>query len=183
MEFKLRNKENEKRISKFMSYVLRHNPQSINIKIDNNGWVLVDELIKKSKYKVNLDIIKYVVENNDKKRFAFNEDFTKIRANQGHSLKIDLEYLPVKPPDFLYHGTADKFFTSIQKKGLLKRNRHHVHLSTEKETAYNVGKRHGKPIVLKILSQKMYEKGFQFFISENGVWLTNHVPYDYIFKL
>ncbi len=174
----------KKRMSKFLSYVLRHHPELISIDLDKNGWANVEELMEKSKVKnvfLTLDILQEIVATNDKKRFSFNEDGTKIRANQGHSLQnIDLEMKAQEPPPILYHGTVAKFMFSIQEQGLKKGKRQHVHLSLDVETAKNVGGRRGKPVILKIDSQRMYEKGHEFFLSENGVWLTEHVPSEFI---
>ena len=163
--------------------VLRHKPQTIGIELDKNGWTDVNILIKKmNNYGNNIDLetLKSVVENNNKKRFAFNEKQDKIRANQGHSIEIELGYKSQKPPETLYHGTAQHFVNSIFKTGLEKRNRHHVHLCFDVETAVKVGQRHGKPVVLKVLAEQMYKDGFDFFISENGVWLTEEVPIKYL---
>jgi putative RNA 2'-phosphotransferase len=169
--------------SKFLSLILRHNPEKIGIKLDENGWTDVKELIIKlgtKGHKINLDNLKWVVENNNKKRFAFNEDYSKIRANQGHSVEIDLKYEPKQPPDYLYHGTATKNLSSILTNGLQKQNRHHVHLSVEKETAINVGSRHGNPVVLIIKSKEMHEKGIKFYLSDNGVWLVDEILPEFI---
>ena len=170
-------------LSKFLSLILRHKPETIGIELDENGWINTDLLLAKSiqhNYKIDLETLKIIVETNNKKRFSFSDDFAKIRANQGHSLDIELGYLPTKPPRILYHGTAEKNLNSILLHGLEKRDRHHVHLSQDIETAINVGKRHGKPIVLEILSEKMYNNKFDFFLSENGVWLVEKVPTIYI---
>jgi putative RNA 2'-phosphotransferase len=171
------------KLSKFMSLVLRHNPGLINIELDEQGWTDVGMLITKiNKFgkAIDLEVLTLIVENDSKKRYAFNADKTKIRASQGHSVKIDLGYSPETPPEFLYHGTAGKFVDSILKSGIQKRNRHHVHLSPDIETAVKVGKRHGKPIVFKIKAKDMFVQGFVFFISENGVWLTSEVPAKFI---
>jgi putative RNA 2'-phosphotransferase len=171
------------RISKLLSLVLRHEPKSIGISLDKNGWTDVEILIKRineSGTPISKDLIRYVVENNSKKRFAFNEDETMIRANQGHSIEIELGYDQIEPPALLFHGTPETALNSILEKGIQKRNRHHVHMSTDTETARNVGQRYGKPIVLQIAAQDMYADGFQFFRSENQVWLTDHVPPRYI---
>ncbi|MEW7278855.1 RNA 2'-phosphotransferase [Aquimarina sp. 2201CG1-2-11] len=176
-------KTNYKSISKFLSLVLRHNPDKIGLQLDKNGWANVQELISKSKkYQPNLEInlLREIVATNDKKRFAFNEDYTSIRANQGHSIEIDLGYSPKEPPEFLYHGTVVKFIDAIKEKGLLKMSRHHVHLSEEIETAIKVGARRGKPIILKVKSGDMHTNGIQFFQSDNKVWLTDHVLPEYI---
>lgn len=176
-------KPNNKKISKFLSLVLRHKPQVIGLDLDDNGWAETQELLEKlakNNRKIDLETLEEVVANNDKKRFAFNADKTKIRASQGHSIEVKLGYAPVEPPEILFHGTATRFLDSIQKQGLLKGNRHQVHLSQNIETASNVGSRHGKVIVLKVKALDMYKAGFEFFISENQVWLTDHVPVEYL---
>jgi putative RNA 2'-phosphotransferase len=170
-------------ISKFLSLVLRHKPETIGIQLDQNGWIDVDELISKSnKYGIQFDreTLNHIVETNSKKRFAFNDKLDKIRASQGHSLEIELGYKIQKPPEILFHGTSEKSVQSILDKGLEKRNRQHVHLSSDTETAIKVGQRHGKPIVFEILAEKMYNDKFEFYISENGVWLTDNVPAKYL---
>jgi len=146
--------------------------------LDENGWADVEELLIKAK--IDRDILEEVVADNDKQRFAFNDDHTKIRASQGHSLKINLDLESMKPPYILYHGTVRKFLDSIFKKGLTKGKRQYVHLSKDIETAKKVGQRRGSPVILEIDSAKMYRKGFKFFLSKNGVWLTYHVPPIYI---
>lgn len=166
-----------------LSLALRHKPESIGITLDKNGWTDVGLLITKMNSKgftMTFKILCDVVENNDKKRFAFNTDKTKIRASQGHSVNIDLGYKPQVPPGVLYHGTGLQFIESILAKGLIKKNRHHVHLSEDIPTAEKVGQRKGKPIVLIIDSAQMSQEGFQFYVSENNVWLTEHVPPNYI---
>jgi putative RNA 2'-phosphotransferase len=176
-------KPNTKKISKFLSLVLRHKPETIGLDLDENGWtetqVLLEKLAKNNR-KIDLKTLEEVVANNDKKRFAFNADKTKIRASQGHSIEVKLGYTAVEPPEMLFHGTATRFLNSIQKQGLLKGNRHQVHLSKNMDTATNVGSRHGKVVVLKVKSIEMYKAGFEFFVSENQVWLTDHVPVEYL---
>ena len=173
------NKHELKKISKFLSFILRHNPQSIDLKLDANGWADINTLIKKSK-EINLTrkIIDEVVKENSKQRFIIKEN--KIRANQGHSIKVDLELKSITPPPILYHGTATRFLESILKEGLTKQQRQHVHLSSDKQTAKVVGQRHGKVVILEVNSQKMFEDSFEFFLSENGVWLTRSVPFKYL---
>ncbi|MFK7979072.1 MAG: RNA 2'-phosphotransferase [Saprospiraceae bacterium] len=174
------------KLSKFLSLVLRHKPERIGIQLDENGWTDVQLLLQKmqaSGKQIDLPTLEAVVANNDKKRFAFSADGAKIRANQGHSLKVQLGYTPQVPPTILYHGTVEKFLGSIFQTGLDKRKRHHVHLSPEIATATNVGKRRGKPIILAVDSAKMQADGFLFFLSENGVWLTEKVPVKYINRL
>ena len=172
-----------KNISKFLSLVLRHKPQEIGLLMDANGWVNVDELIEKcNKNKTSLDFetLEEIVITSDKQRFAFNDDYTKIRANQGHTVNVDLEFEVTRPIEFLYHGTVEKYIESIKSNGLQKMQRLHVHLSKDLETAIKVGSRRGKPIILKIYALKMHENGHEFFLSKNGVWLGNEVPAMYI---
>ncbi|GGH74156.1 RNA 2'-phosphotransferase [Phaeocystidibacter marisrubri] len=164
--------------SKFLSLVLRHRPDTIGLTLDKNGWADTKELLEKvnsNDLSLTFDELKTVVENNDKKRFLFSADFSKIRANQGHSIEVDLELKEKVPPEKLFHGTAEKNLLSIQEKGLIKGQRQHVHLSSEKETAYQVGKRYGKPIVLTINTGEMHRQGQKFFQSQNGVWLVDRV--------
>ena len=172
-----------KKISKFLSFVLRHKPETINLVLDENGWANVEELITKStndSHGFTFEELDEIVLTNDKKRFIFNEDKTKIRANQGHSIEIDLALKPQQPPEFLYHGTAQNNVESILENGIEKRNRQHVHLSQDKETATKVGMRHGKPLILTIKTGKMFEDGILFYLSENNVWLTDFVDTKYI---
>lgn len=177
------NEKQKTKISKFMSLVLRHKPEQIGLELDEAGWADVKSLIEKMNAKgkkVNFEIVEHVVDTNNKKRFAFNKDKTRIRANQGHSIEVEHGYKPVEPPEILYHGTGEKSLSSIMETGIDKRNRHHVHLSADVETALNVGQRHGKPIILEIASMDMMNDGHDFFLSENGVWLTENVPVKYI---
>ena len=158
--------KNTVKLSKFLSLVLRHKPQTIGITLDKNGWTDVKILLQKMNdygKKIDIQTLKEVVANNNKKRFAFNEKGDKIRANQGHSISIDLGYTPQTPPYILYHGTVERFLGSIFTTGLEKRKRHHVHLSANLETALNVGKRRGKPIILLVDAKTMHEDGFPFF--------------------
>ncbi|MEZ5008488.1 MAG: RNA 2'-phosphotransferase [Chitinophagales bacterium] len=169
--------------SKFLSLVLRHKPETIGITLSEKGWVDTKILIQKMNEigrEIDFETLSFIVETNNKKRFAFNEDKSKIRASQGHSLDINLGYVEKIPPERLYHGTAQKNIDSIFKIGLEKRNRHQVHLSSDIESAYKVGQRHGKPVVLIVLAKKMCEDGFKFFESENKVWLTDSVPVKYL---
>lgn len=178
------NELEKKKISKFLSYVLRHHPELINLNLDENGWADVNELISKStndSQGFTFEELNEIVETNDKKRFIFNEDKTRIRANQGHSIEIDLALKSQQPPEFLYHGTAQNNVGSILEKGIEKRSRQHVHLSQDKETAAKVGMRHGKPTILTIKTGKMFEEGIEFYLSDNEVWLTDFVDAKYIF--
>jgi len=177
------NEKTAKNISKFLSLVLRHSPETIGLKLDENGWADVAELIEKCNKKGNtldLELLDYVVSNNDKKRFAFNADKTKIRASQGHSISVELNLNEREPLEFLYHGTVDKFLENIRKEGLQKMSRQHVHLSKDHETAIKVGSRRGAPQILTIRSGEMHKDGFKFYLSENNVWLTDEVPAKYI---
>jgi len=177
------NKMNNNHTSKFLSLVLRHKPEEINIQLNENGWANVDELIEKSNAHgivLDIELLEEIVFTNDKKRFSFNEDGTMIRANQGHSVEIDLALTSCIPPENLYHGTVGKFIDAIKQTGLQKMNRQYVHLCKDIETAKKVGARRGKPIILIIDSNKMHQNGYKFFVSENGVWLTDNVPANFI---
>ncbi|AZA78565.1 RNA 2'-phosphotransferase [Chryseobacterium sp. G0186] len=179
------NEIETKKISKFLSLILRHQPESIGLKLDENGWANVEELrVKSGKKRMHFtkEELDEVVETNNKKRFAFNEDKTLIRSSQGHSIGIDLALEALQPPEFLYHGTAESNISSILDKGIEKRSRQHVHLSADKETATKVGMRHGKPIILTIRTGKMHEDGLLFYQSANGVWLTDFIDAKYISK-
>ncbi|WP_299473060.1 RNA 2'-phosphotransferase [uncultured Roseibium sp.] len=171
--------QNITKISKQLSYWLRHCPQDAGLALSETGWANVDAVLKALSDKgVSCDAAKLgnVVALNDKQRFEFSEDGTMIRARQGHSLKIDLELTPVPPPDLLFHGTAERFLSSILHVGLKPMKRHHVHLSDNVDTAIKVGKRHGKPVVLAVDAGKMAGDGDLFYRTENGVWLTSSVP-------
>lgn len=172
-----------KHISKFLSLVLRHKPEEIGVNMDANGWVDVDELIEKCNLnKVNLDFetLEEVVIKDDKQRYTFNDDYTKIRANQGHTVDVDLEFETKEPLEFLYHGTVAKFIDAIKENGIKKIQRLHVHLSKDLDTAIKVGSRRGKPVILKIHALKMHQDGHAFYLSKNGVWLCDEVPAKYI---
>lgn len=173
----------ETRISKYISLILRHKPEVAGIILDEHGWADVYDLIKgiQKKYPIFCwKMLENIVEMDSKQRYSFNEDRTKIRANQGHSINVDVELEEVKPPQFLYHGTAVKYVESIEEHGLLPKSRLYVHLSDDADTALNVGKRHGEPVVYIILSALMHADGFKFYKSKNGVWLTNVVPSYYL---
>lgn len=172
-----------KRLSKWLSYLLRHHPETLDIALDENGWTAVDTLVEKIKQKepgFTIEILQHIVDTNNKKRFSFNEDFTRIRASQGHSVKVSLGYTEEQPPEILYHGTAEKNLASIREHGLQKISRHHVHLSADEETAAKAGQRHGRPVVLKIKAGLMFSNGFSFYRSANNVWLTDAVPKEFI---
>lgn len=170
-------------VSKFLSLVLWHKPETISIALDENGWTDVAILLKQMalhNHPLTRDQLRVVVETNAKKRFAFDADERHIRANQGHSVTVDLRYSQQSPPPFLYHGTATRFLDSITAHGLTKMGRHHVHLSGDEQTALAVGTRHGKPVVLTIDAERMVDDGHIFYQSANGVWLVDHVPTTYI---
>lgn len=170
-------------VSKYLSYILRHKPETIGLTLDSEGWADVSELIECANRKgesLTHELIEEAVETNSKKRFALNAERTQIRANQGHSVAIDLGLEPVEPPVVLYHGTATRFIDSIREQGLIRGSRSHVHLSADQTTAVDVGRRHGKPTVLTVNSSEMHKQGYEFFLSDNGVWLTTAVPSEFI---
>jgi putative RNA 2'-phosphotransferase len=170
--------------SKRLAYVLRHGPDSIGIALSTDGWVDIDVLLKAlATHGMRLDREELiaVVEGNDKRRFAVQEN--RIRANQGHSVEVELGYAAAPPPDVLYHGTASRNLTSIFAKGLVSGDRHHVHLSANVDTARKVGARHGFPVVLSINTKDMLSMGYEFFVSDNGVWLTAEVPPEFLITL
>lgn len=157
--------------------MLRHKPEEANLDMDKNGWVKVKQLL--SNTNITMDELIDVVENNNKKRFIFNDTQTKIRANQGHSISVDVELQEKQPPTFLYHGTASKTINLLYKNGIKKMDRNHVHLSIDEDTAKNVGSRHGTPLILRIDTKQMFDDGIKFYLSENGVWLTEFVDSKY----
>jgi uncharacterized protein (TIGR02452 family) len=180
---KERPKMNTLRDSKFLSYVLRHSPETIGITLDENGWIPVSDLLEALAdhgKAIDRDRLQFIIENCPKKRFALSEDGSTIRANQGHSVTIDLDLEPSRPPATLFHGTVAKYVDSIRREGLQKRARHHVHLSPERDTATSVGSRRGKALILEISAAAMFADGYHFYCSENGVWLTDCVPPAYI---
>ena len=177
--------QNDDALGRLLSYLLRHHPEDAGIQLDSHGWADVDALIHgvstMGRYLSRADLER-IVRENKKRRYSFSPDGKRIRANQGHSIPVDLELLPEIPPDPLYHGTASRFWESIQKQGLLKQSRQSVHLSSDRKTALDVGIRHGIPIILRIHTGKMLKDGFSFYLSENGVWLCESVPAVYLEK-
>lgn len=169
-------------ISKFISLILRHRPEEIGISLDEHGWANVDELIAgiNKTRTFNMEMLEELVATDKKQRYSFNPDKTLIRANQGHSIPVDVELEQTVPPDILYHGTGEKYTASINKIGLIPKSRLYVHLSKDKKTACEVGKRHGRPVIYKIDTASMIRDGYQFFISANHVWLTKEVPVKYL---
>lgn len=174
----------DKRLSKFLSLVLRHQPEALGITLDAHGYAELGELVRALRKKGYPTItgpdIEALVADNDKQRFAFSEDRTKIRASQGHSVEVTLGYEPVVPPEVLHHGTAMRNEHPIRRQGILKGERQHVHLSADKVTALRVGSRHGTAIVLSVDAKRMHADGFPFYLSANGVWLVGHVPPQYL---
>lgn len=173
--------------SKFLSLILRHNPAAVGLTLDGSGWANVDELLealRKHRHPIDRPGLDVVVATNNKKRFEYSLDGTKIRACQGHSIKdVDLQLEPKTPPEGLYHGTADRFLGSILSGGLLPQSRQYVHLSFDTETAVKVGQRHGKPVVLHVDALQMHKDGHTFYLSHNNVWLTKSVPSKYLKKV
>lgn len=171
------------RYSKFMSLVLRHQPHAYGLALDEHGWAQIDDLIaaaRQAGVPLSLELIEQIVAQNDKQRFAISDNGRAIRARQGHSISVDLALQPLEPPPQLYHGTAERFLESIREQGLLRRSRQHVHLSPDVPTAIKVGQRHGKPVVLTVESAAMARDGYLFYRSENGVWLVDAVPVQYL---
>ena len=171
------------RTSKFLSLILRHEPERVGLKLGDAGWIGVDELLKAVNshgVSLTLDELKHIVATSDKKRFAFSEDGRRIRASQGHSVEVDLQYPPQTPPELLYHGTATRFLDAIRQHGLQNMQRHDVHLSAETRVTLQVGGRHGKAVLLTIRAGDMHRAGFVFRCSANGVWLVDHVPPQFI---
>ena len=171
-------------ISRFISLILRHKPETIGITLDEHGWTDTARLIAgiRNHYPLDMALLEEIVREDDKGRYSFNADKTKIRANQGHSVTVDVELTPAVPPPVLYHGTAEKYVSSIDKQGLLSKSRLYVHLSADADTARNVGARHGTPVIYTVDAAQMAEDGYSFFLSVNGVWLTKHVPVKYLKK-
>lgn len=173
-----------KKISKFMSLILRHKPEVIGITLDEHGWANVEELITgiSATTSFNMDMLEEIVKTDNKQRYSFNEDKTLIRANQGHSIPVDVELEETVPPKFLWHGTGEKYVESIDESGLIPKSRLYVHLSPDEKAAKEVGTRHGKPIIYIVCAGKMNEDGYKFYLANNGVWLTKEVPAKYLIK-
>lgn len=172
-----------KRISKRLSYVLRHRPESVGLELEAGGWLRVDTLLAalaSNGSSVSQQVLEKVVAENDKQRFELSDDGLRIRARQGHSTAVDLGYEPATPPDVLFHGTATRNLDSILEHGLIKGRRHHVHMSTNQQTMIAVATRHGKPVLLSINAKQMLADGHDFFVTGNEVWLTDHVPPEYL---
>ncbi|MEJ1971139.1 MAG: RNA 2'-phosphotransferase [Lacunisphaera sp.] len=174
---------NDVSLSKLLSRVLRHEPERLGLRLDAAGWVPVDALLaacERERVPLTREKLAQLVAASDKQRFAFDETRTRLRANQGHSVAVELGYEPKAPPETLYHGTVDKFLPSIRAQGLRKGGRHHVHLSADVATAVKVGSRRGRPVILTVRSGAMHRDGHAFFLSANGVWLVDTVPTAYL---
>lgn len=173
---------NLKKLSVFISLILRHKPEEIGISLDEHGWADVGELvtgISRTGREMDIQTLEEIVRTDEKGRYRFNEEHTLIRANQGHSIPVDVELESRQPPEVLYHGTAERFLDSIKEEGLKPMSRLYVHLSRDAETAVKVGNRHGRPVVLLVRAGEMWRDGYEFYLSENGVWLTKRVPVEY----
>ena len=173
-------------LSRYLSLILRHKPESIGITLDGHGWANVNDLIagiSKNNPGFDMDILEEIVRTDNKQRYSFNPDKTLIRANQGHSIPVDVELPEVKPPELLFHGTGEKYVRSILQQGLISKSRLYVHLSKDIDTAIKVGKRHGKEVIFQVSTGQMYRDGYKFYLSVNGVWLTKEVPGKYLQRL
>lgn len=180
---RMNTETSSKQTSKFLSLVLRHEPGKIGLILDGQGWANVDELLQKLAahgHALDRGGLQHIVASCNKQRFALSDDGQRIRANQGHSVAVDLGLVPVAPPQWLYHGTVSRFVGSIREQGLHAGERHHVHLSLDRETAHQVGARRGAPVILSVHAGRMHADGHVFHRSANGVWLTDHVPPQYI---
>lgn len=175
--------DRHKPLSKFLSLILRHEPEAIGLRLDAEGWADVDELIARAAAhgkRYDRELLRELVRNNDKQRFKLSDDGDRIRANQGHSIDIDLALAPIAPPASLYHGTATRHAAAIRTECLRKQSRQHVHLSPDRDTALKVGSRHGRPVVLQVRAGEMHARGAAFFRADNGVWLTDAVAPEYL---
>lgn len=172
------------RTSRYLSLILRHRPETIGITLDEHGWADVEELITKVSrtHLLDRELLDKIVAEDDKQRYSYNEDGTKIRANQGHSIPVDVELEEMTPPEFLWHGTGEKYVKSIDSQGLLSKSRLYVHLSSDHETAKKVGARHGRPVVYRVAAGRLKRDGGIFYRSVNGVWLIKAVPAVYLEK-
>lgn len=176
---------NYRDLSKFISLILRHKPEVIGISLDDHGWANVDELLAgiRRTRPIDTEMLEEIVRTDEKQRYTFNEDHARIRANQGHSIQVDVELEEKEPPEYLFHGTGRKYVESIDQTGLIPKSRLYVHLSGDQETAIKVGKRHGEPIVYQVAAGAMARDGHKFWRSANDVWLTKRVPLEYLEKM
>ena len=177
--------KSDEETSRYISLILRHKPEVIGITLDEHGWADVDALIAgvSKTHPLDMSILERIVAEDEKQRYSFNEDRTLIRANQGHSIPVDVELEEVIPPEILFHGTGEKYTASIDEQGLIPKSRLYVHLSEDKETAHKVGQRHGRPVIYEVKSGEMHDDGFVFYRSVNGVWLTKEVPVKYLNRI
>ena len=175
-------KQKHIKTSRYISFLLRHKPQAAGLTLDAQGWADVEELIRcvSRTHPLDMELLEEIVAQDDKQRYSFSADKRKIRANQGHSISVDVQLKELAPPEFLWHGTGEKYVKSIREAGLIRKSRLYVHLSAQWDTAVNVGSRHGKPFVFRVQSGRMHADGFPFYLSENGVWLTKAVPPEYL---
>ena len=173
--------------SKFLSLILRHRPEAVGITLDEHGWVDVRELIegvnRSEGHSLNMESLEEIVRTDEKQRYSFNEDHTLIRANQGHSIPVDVELEEKTPPDTLWHGTGEKYVSSIETRGLIPKSRLYVHLSSDTQTARKVGSRHGRPVIFQVNCRQMVQDGYRFYLSANKVWLTKKVPAQYLCRM
>lgn len=181
----MRENMNLTKTSRFLSLILRHKPETIGIRLDEHGWADVRELIAgmSKTHPIDMETLEEIVRTDNKQRYSFNEDKTLIRANQGHSIPVDVELERKSPPDILWHGTGEKYVSAIDVRGLIPKSRLYVHLSADYETAVKVGSRHGKPVVYRILAGEMEQDGYIFYQSVNGVWLIKSVPPEYMERI
>lgn len=178
----VKQKKEDVELGRFLSLVLRHNPSAANISLDAHGWADVEALISGvtgAGKRISKETLERIVKENNKKRYCFNNEHTKIRASQGHSVYVDLELKPCMPPDLLYHGTAKTCLKNIYINGIQKQSRQHVHLSVDIPTALTVGGRHGVPVILEIDTKAMVKDGYEFYQADNGVWLCEQIPWKY----
>ncbi|MDE7122635.1 MAG: RNA 2'-phosphotransferase [Oscillospiraceae bacterium] len=184
MPKKIKDNNSLTNLSKLISLILRHNPQTVGLQLDPDGWVATQALLaginKTGKYQITMPVLEEVVRIDAKKRYDFNEDHSRIRANYGHSVPVKINYPEKEPPEYLYHGTAERFVDSIREKGILPMNRQYVHLSIDTETASIVGKRHGKLYIFRIPAKEMYRQGHVFYQTYNGIWLADSIPPDFL---
>lgn len=172
-------------LSKYISLILRHKPEVIGITLDEHGWANVGELLSgicKTRH-ITMAVLEEIVRTDSKQRYSFNSDKTLIRANQGHSINVDVELKRLVPPEHLYHGTGKKYVSSIKEQGLIPKSRLYVHLSKDKKTAIDVGTRHGNAVLFLVAAGEMHRDGYEFYLSENGVWLTKEVPVRYLLQI
>lgn len=181
---RFRREDADTRIGRYLCLILRHHPEKAGITLDEHGWADVEELIAGVSHRWPMDRAKLeeIVRTDGKQRYSFSADGRLIRANQGHSIPVDVELPLTRPPELLWHGTGEKYTASIDVHGLLPQNRLYVHLSGDAETAVAVGRRHGRPVLYRVRSGRMWEDGLPFYRSVNGVWLTEAVPVRYLEK-